>query len=145
MIFNSLLAYAAFPFVGKCSNLIELRSKPLPLEIARISFSSLLAWSRFWRCKVTTVFGSFQTISSFFLQKLWTRKLILDKTKKPLQILSKRWWFIRRCTYFFEHRGAGMYNWWVKMSKRIILPLYVTKPSGWGWHQTSWWNSGWSI
>ena len=36
MLFNSLLAYAAFPFVGKCSNLIELRSKPLPLEIARI-------------------------------------------------------------------------------------------------------------
>ena len=43
MLFYSLLAYAAFPFVGKCSNLIELRSKPLPLEIARISFSSLLA------------------------------------------------------------------------------------------------------
>ena len=116
MIFNSLLAYAAFPFVGKCSNLIELRSKPLPLEIARISFSSLLAWSRFWRCKVTAVFGSFQTISLFFHQKLWTRKLFLDKTEKRLENLSKRWWFIRRCTVIYNVSSdiaeQALGRWW---------------------------------
>ena len=76
MLFNSLLAYAAFPFVGKCSNV--------------------------WWCKVTTVFSSFQTISLFFHLKLWTRKLFLDKTGKRLENLSKRWWFIRRCTIIYN-------------------------------------------
>ena len=76
MLFNSLLAYAAFPFVGKCSNV--------------------------WWCKVTAVFDSFQTISLFFHQKLWTRNLILDKTGKRLEKLSKRWWFIRRCTIIYN-------------------------------------------
>ena len=66
------------------------------------SFSSLLAWSRFWRCKVTAVFDSFQLFSLFFLQKQWTRNLILDKTEKRLENLSKRWWFIRRCTIIYN-------------------------------------------
>ena len=49
--------------------LIELCSKPLSLEIARIAFGSLLADSRFWRCKVTTVFGLIPNFFSLFLSK----------------------------------------------------------------------------
>ena len=63
MLFNSLLAYAAFPFVGKCSNLID-------------------------DAKLRCFWVSFQTFSLFFHQKLWTRSLIVDISEKSLQILS---------------------------------------------------------
>ena len=68
MLFNSLLAYAAFPFVGKCSNLIELRSKPLPLEIARIH-SALYSLDRgFDDAKLRRFLAHYKLFLSFFIK-----------------------------------------------------------------------------
>ena len=80
MLFNSLLAYAAFPFVGKCSNLIELRSKPLPLEIARIH-SALYSLDRgFDDAKLRRFLAHSKLFRSFFIKSygqetwFWTKR-----------------------------------------------------------------------
>ena len=86
MLFNSLLAYAAFPFVGKCSNLIELRSKPLPLEIAWIH-SALYSLDRgFDDAKLRRFLAHSKLFRSFFIKSNGQETWFWTKRGKGLKI-----------------------------------------------------------
>ena len=111
MLFNSLLAYAAFPFVGKCSNLIELRSKPLPLEIAWIH-SALYSLDRgFDDAKLRR----FLTHSNFFRSFLPKYR----RQKHRFATNGRRWLRICRESVFF---------YWKKVSVSPIAVVSCEQP-----------------
>ena len=68
--------------------LIGLRPNPLSLEIARISFGSLLAYSRFWRCKGTATFAWFQKFRRNFPGVVATGHYRCDKGRPKAKRLS---------------------------------------------------------
>jgi len=77
------ICVAQMPFV-----LIGLRPNPLSLEIARISFGSLLAYSRFWRCKGRGIFWHRQNFRCFLPLVVATVRCICDKCSDEAIILS---------------------------------------------------------
>ena len=78
------ICVAQMPFV-----LIGLRPNPLSLEIARISFGSLLAYSRFWRCKGTAILPRFQKFRRNLLWVVATGWERNDKRRLEGKILSR--------------------------------------------------------
>ena len=63
-----------------CHNFNILNVYTLFLTVSSVSFR---------RCKVTTISGRFQEISSILLQLVWTNAWPLDKSAKSLQKVSK--------------------------------------------------------
>ena len=64
-----------------CHNFNILNVYTLFLTVSSVSFR---------RCKVTTISGRFQEISSILLQLVWTNAFVLDKPRKSVQNLSRR-------------------------------------------------------
>ena len=93
-----------------CHNFNNLYVYTLFLIVSSVSFR---------RCKVTTISGRFQEISSILLQLVWTNAWPLDKSAKSLQKVSKRWIFSTQRSTFVSGLRVSCSNFYVEKNKGL--------------------------